>query len=46
MGTANPYQVPRSNLDRHVQGDYSEVKVLSTIRPHRTPKILGIFDGL
>jgi len=30
MGTANPYQVPRSNLDRHVQGDYSEVKVFST----------------
>lgn len=30
MGTANPYQVPRSNLDRHVQGDYSEVKAFST----------------
>ena len=30
MGTANPYQVPRSNVDHHVEGDYSEVKVLST----------------
>ena len=30
MATANPYQVPQSNVDHHVQGDYSEVKVLST----------------
>lgn len=29
MSTANPYQVPLSNVDHHVPGDYSEVKVLS-----------------
>lgn len=29
MGTANPYQVPRSNVDHHVEGDYSEVNVFS-----------------
>lgn len=31
MSTANPYQVPRSNVDHTVSGggDYSEVKVLS-----------------
>ena len=32
MSTANPYQVPQSNVDHNVSGvdDYSEVKVLST----------------
>ena len=31
MNTANPYQVPRSNVDHNISGgnDYSEVKVLS-----------------
>ncbi len=29
MGTANPYQVPQSNVDHHAQGEYSEVNVFS-----------------